>query len=197
MPAGRLFRLGMLALLVPVGVLSGHGLTYLLAIPDPTHRAELLAATGHHWWASAVLVGAVLAVGGVLWFVARHLRHEPGSDPWGRDTASWLAPRLASCQLVLFAGVEVAERMVTGHSLGELIDHEIIERGLISQVVVALVLTGIVWCLTLTVELACVAIDRPWLQPVPRPVRVARPGQMRPRRILRRPPTARAPPVAC
>jgi hypothetical protein len=111
--------------------------------------------------------------------------------------ASWLAPRLAACQLVLFAVVEVTERIVTGHSLGVLNHHEIIEHGLLAQVVVALLLTMVCWCLALTVELVCAAIDRPRAQPPARPVRLIRRGVEPPRCHLRGPLSTRAPPLAC
>jgi hypothetical protein len=196
MPCGRLFRLGVLALLVPAGVLCGHVLTYLLAIPDPARRAAVLADTGHVWWAPAVLVGAVLAVGGVVWVLAGRLS-EAGGDPRGRDLAAWLAPRLAACQLVLFAVIEVAERVLTGHALSDLVHHEIVEHGLLAQVVVAVALTMVCWCLALTVELVCAAIDRPRLQPAARPVRLIRGEVEPPRRHLRAPLRTRAPPLAC
>lgn len=197
MPDGRLFRLGVMALLVPAGVLCGHVLTYLLAIPDPVRRAAVLADTGHVWWAPAVLVGAVLAVGGIVWVLAGRLRCVAGGDPWGRDVAAWIGPRLAACQLVLFAVVEVTERIVTGHALSDLIHHEIIEHGLLAQVVVALVLTMACWCLALTVELVCAAIDRPGVQPPARPLRLIRRGVEPPRRHFRGPLSTRAPPLAC
>jgi len=196
MPSGRLFRLGVLALLVPAGVLCGHVLTYLLAIPDPVRRAAVLADTGHVWWAPAVLVGVVLAVGGIVWVLAGRLS-DAGSDPWGRDLAGWLAPRLAAWQIVLFAAIEVTERILTGHALSDLIRHEIVEHGLLAQVVVALALTMVCWCLALTVELVCAAIDRPRLQPPARPVRLIR-GEVEPPRFhLRAPLRTRAPPLAC
>jgi hypothetical protein len=197
MPTRRLFRLVVLALLVPAGVLFGHGLTYLLAIPDPVRRAALLADTGHEWWAPAILVGAVLAVGGILGVLACRLRYQAGSDPWGRDMASWLAPRLAACQLVLFAAVEATERIVTGHPLAGLGHHEIIEHGFLAQVVAALLLTMVCWCLALTVELACAAIARRWAHPPARPVRLIRREVLSPRRNPHCLLTARAPPLAC
>jgi hypothetical protein len=195
MPVGRLFRLGVLALLVPAGVLCGHVLTYLLAIPDPVRRAAVLADTGHTWWAPAVLVGAILGVGGVLWVLAGRLS-EAGSDPRGRDLAAWLAPRLAAWQIAVFAAIEVTERVLTGHALSELIRHEVVEHGLLAQVVVALALTAVLWCLALTVELVCAAIDRPRLQPPARPVRLIRGGVEPPRRHRRAPLRTRAPPLA-
>lgn len=196
MPGGRLFRPGVLALLVPVGVLCGHVLTYLLAIPDPVRRTAVLADTGHGWWAPAVLVGAVLAVGGIVWVLAGRLSLA-GGHPRGRDLAGWLAPRLAAWQLVLFVAVEVTERVLTGHGLGDLVQHEIVEHGLLAQVVVALALTMLCWCLALTVELVCAAIDRPRLQPAARPVRLIRGEVEPPRRHLRAPLRTRAPPLAC
>jgi hypothetical protein len=196
MPTGRLFRLGVLALLVPAGVLFGHSLTYLLAIPDPVRRAAILADTGHEWWAPTVLVGPVLAVGGILWVLAGRLRYQAGSDRWGREMACWLAPRLAACQLVLFAAVEVTERLVTGHPVGGLIHHEIVEHGFLAQVVVALALTMVCWCLALTVELACAAIGRPWAPPARR-VRLIRREFASPGCNPHCPLTARAPPLAC
>jgi hypothetical protein len=196
-PPGRWFRLGVLALLVPVGVQCGHALTYLFAIPDPVRRAAILSDTGHEWWEPTALIGAILAVAGILWVLVCRLRHEPGDDPWGRGLAGWLGPRLAACQLVLFAAVEVTERVLTGHPLRELNYHEIIEHGFLTQVVVALVLTMLCWCLALTVELVLAAIARPW---VPLPLRRRRLilGEVAcPRCNPHWPLTARAPPLAC
>jgi hypothetical protein len=195
MPGGRLSRLGVLALLVPAGVLCGHVLTYLLAIPDPVRRTVVLADTGHGWWAPAVLVGAVFAVGGVVWVLAGRLS-VAGGDPWGRYLAGWLAPRLAAWQIVLFAAIEVSERVLTGHALSDLVQHEIVEHGLLAQVVVALMLTMVCWCLALTLDLVCAAIDGPRLQPRARPVRQIRGEVEPPRRHLRAPLRIRAPPLA-
>jgi len=111
--------------------------------------------------------------------------------------ASWLAPRLAACQLVLFAVVEVTERIVTGHSLGGLNHHEIIEHGFLAQVVVALLLTMVCWCLALTVELVCAALARPWEQRLVRPGRPIRREVALPRSNPDRSLTIRAPPLAC
>jgi hypothetical protein len=104
---------------------------------------------------------------------------------------------LAAWQIVLFAAIEVTERVLTGHALSDLVQHEIVEHGLLAQVVVALALTMVCWCLALTVELVCAAIDRPGLQPPARPVQLIRGEVEPPRRHLRAPLRARAPPLAC
>lgn len=197
MPTGRLFRVGVVALLAPAGVLCGHGLTYLLAIPDPVRRAAVLAETVHEWWASAVPIGAVLAVGAIFWVLAGGLRLDVGSAPQRKDVAAWLAPRLALCQLALFAVVEAAERIVTGHPVSGLLNHELIEHGVLAQVVVALALTAACWCLMLTVELACAVIDLPRMRPRARSMPAIGPGRGRPQRRLCCPLGARAPPLAC
>ena len=44
------------------GVILGHWLAYVAAVPAPTLRAHIMAATGHGYWLGAVKVAVVLAV---------------------------------------------------------------------------------------------------------------------------------------
>lgn len=197
MPSGQRFRGGVLALLAPAGVLCGHELTYLLAIPGPARRAAVLDASGHEWWDAARPVGAALAVAAIVWILTGCLRCDDDDRRLDRETASWLAPRLAACQLVLFAAVEVAERVVTGHGFGDLLHHEIVEHGVISQIPVALVLTAGCLFLARTVELACARIGRPSVWVPARGVHLARREWTPPWSRPRQPLGARAPPLAC
>jgi hypothetical protein len=178
-------------------VSCGHELTYLLAIPDPAHRAAELGETGHGWWDAAGPLAAVLVVAAIVWILTGCLRCDNDDRRLDRETASWLAPRLAACQLVLFAAVEVAERVATGHALGGLTHHEIVEHGVISQIAVAVVLTAGCWFLARTVGLACARIGRPSVWVPARGVQLVRcewtPLWSRPHRPF----GARAPPLAC
>jgi hypothetical protein len=196
MPTGLGFRVGLVALLAPAGVLCGHELTYLLAIPDPDRRATMLGETGHGWWAAAVPVGAALAVAAIVWVLTGCLRCDDGDRLPDRETASWLISRLAACQLVLFIAIETVERLATGHALGDLAHHELVEHGVFGQIVVALLLTASCWCLAVAVELVCARTGRPSPHVPARGVPFAGRESASPRSRPRRPWGARAPPPA-
>jgi hypothetical protein len=194
MLAGRLLRAGVLALIAPAGVQVGHALTYLLAVPDSAERAVVLAVSGHGWWTLGTVVGTVLAAAGAVVFLTIVLRRPPDGGRFRRELSRWLWPRLAACQLGLFAVIETAERAVAGDPLGGDLYHQIIEHGIFAQLVVALAITGLFWCLTLAIDLACAVITG-----VPLPLAVelipSAPGRGLPPRVCHRQADARAPPL--
>ncbi|HEU4540172.1 MAG TPA: hypothetical protein VFR23_03515 [Jiangellaceae bacterium] len=193
MPAGRLLRAGVVALIAPAGVLIGHALTYLLAVPDPAERAAVMAAGGHQWWKIGTIAGPALAAAGVAVLMVAVLRRPPDGGRFRRELSRWLWPRLAACQLGLFFVIETLERAISGDPLSGDLYHEIIEHGVLAQLVVALAVTSLCWCLALAVDLACVALSP---EPVPVSVAITPSALIRihPARMRRRLIDARAPP---
>jgi hypothetical protein len=193
MPAGRLLRAGVVALIAPAGVLIGHALTYLLAVPDPAERAAVMATSGHQWWKIGTVAGPVLAAAGVVVLIVAVLRRPPDHGRFRRELSRWLWPRLAACQLGLFIAIETLERAIAGDPLSGDLYHEIIEHSVLAQLVVALAVTGLCWCLALAVDLACVALS---LEPVPASVGITPSALSRvhPPWVRRRLIHARAPP---
>jgi len=193
MAARGLPRLGMLALIAPSGVMIGHAVAYLIAVPDPAERAVVLAASGHGWWTLGTVAGPALAATGALLFLVAVLRRPPDGGTFRRELSRWLGPRLAACQLSLFVVIETAERVVVGHPLWGNLYHEIIEHGALAQVIVAFAITGLFWCLALALDLACVAITQ---GPVPAAIGIppSAGGRVHPPRVRRRLLNARAPP---
>ena len=82
------------------------------------------------------------------------------------EFSNWLGPRLASSQLLLFAALETVERVVAGHSLSDPHYHEIVEHGVIAQLIVAFIVTGLCWSLALTLDLVCAHKAQPDPLPV-------------------------------
>lgn len=193
MLAGRLLRAGVVALIAPGGVMIGHSLTYLLALPDPAERAAVMAASSHEWWRLGTVVGPVLAAAAVAVLMVTILRRPPDGGRFRRELSRWLWPRMAAFQLSLFVVIETVERAIAGDPLSGNLYHETIEHGVLAQVIVASVVTGLCWSLALAVDLACVALAR---EPVPAAVGITPPAfsRVHPPLVRRRPVNARAPP---
>jgi hypothetical protein len=130
--AGRLRRTAVFAFAI-AGLVLGHALAYVLAIPDPHHRDLVLAHSGHDYLPAAAQLALILAfagaaaaaVGGIL------SRRDEESD---RFT---LAVRLAVVQASAFASQEVVERIASGAPLADLVHQHLLVAGLAAQVVVA------------------------------------------------------------
>jgi hypothetical protein len=121
-----------------LGVILGHGVTYLIAVPALT-RASVLAATGHAYWPNAVSAGLLAgpaAMGGVA---IRHFR----SGLQGRNhqpvrylPAAW---RLGGLQLLVFTLIEVSERAAVGGSITSMFQDRIYPVGIVVQILVAVI----------------------------------------------------------
>jgi hypothetical protein len=121
------------------GVLAGHWLGYMAALPDPRQRLRLLAATGHGYWVGAVRVVVVAVVIAAAAFVASRVRQERTGE--GEEPSTLLvARRLAILQLLGFVAMEVAERLLAGAPLSSLWSHDVVVFGLGAQLVVAALL---------------------------------------------------------
>lgn len=126
------FGVGML------GVVIGHSLTYLLAVPSAV-RSNLLAMTGHAYWSNAVsagLLAGLAALGGVAIRSFRSGRRGIHRHPPGYADGVW---RLAMVQVLVFGALEVCERAASGVPLASMFQDHILPIGVAIQVLVALV----------------------------------------------------------
>jgi hypothetical protein len=170
--AGTHLDLPRLLALASGGVVVGHVLAYWLVAPAHAHRSDLLAATGHSYWPSAV-AAAVVATG---WAVVDHISREIRATmaPSARSRpAGRVAGRLIAAQVGGFAVVEVSERLIAGETdlVHSLVHEGVLPVGLLAQVAVAAVLAVLVAWL----GRAAVALAR-------RFTRTPRPSSRRPRR---------------
>ncbi len=117
------------------GVLLGHTLTYLLAIPDPLHRDLVLRTTGHAYLPAAGEAALVLLLAGVAAVVVRAWSRGRRE---GRDSFGGLAGLLTAVQVSGFLGQEVLERLVTRSPLGELVHDHVLAIGVLLQIPLAL-----------------------------------------------------------
>lgn len=145
------------------GLVLGHALAYVLALPDPHHRDLVLARTGHDYLPAATQLALILAFAGAAAAAASGIlsRRDAGSDRWLRLTV-----RLAIVQASAFAGQEAVERIATGAPLADLVHQHLLIAGVAAQVVVAFAGSAILrWIARSTARLA----DTRWTPlPVPR-----------------------------
>ncbi len=116
------------------GLVGGHALGYLIAVPDAHHRAALLVGTGHAYlpsasWA-AVVCGLAALVAGVA---SGYFNRGPGRAEWRS-----VARSVVSMQAGAFVLVEVVERLASGSSLTTL-SPSLLLVGIAVQVLVGLV----------------------------------------------------------
>jgi hypothetical protein len=129
------------------GLVLGHALAYLIAIPDPHERAFALQRAGHAYLPALDQAALMLAIAGVAAVVVRAFarRGDGATERFGR-----LGALLVVVQTSAFACQEVLERLVSGAPLGELARDHILLIGLLVQVVVAMVAAGVLWLLART-----------------------------------------------
>ena len=136
------------------GVVIAHGLAYLLAFPQGLLRRQVLAETGHSYWAAAVALAMVCAlVAGVTTItehVGRGIRHDRPRNPWQVYRAALV--RLAALQSVVFVLQEVLERVRAGAPVSELLHGNFLAIGVAMQLAVALVVALVLTLLGLTGE---------------------------------------------
>jgi hypothetical protein len=105
-----------------VGVLGGHLLTYLILFPDLHVHDAVLAESGHGW--TSLLGPAVLTSVGVA--LALGLLAPTGRG--GSRGVRFLT--LATLQVVLFAGLELGERIASSGLTLESLPHQLVDHGL-------------------------------------------------------------------
>ncbi len=119
------------------GVVLGHWLAYATAVPDPRVRVEVLAESGHGYWALAIKAAVVLGFTALLTILLRRLSERVRGETPGPEPFSWLVARLAMLQVLAFTAMEVTERLSVGSPVGSLFRHHLFVLGVASQLLVA------------------------------------------------------------
>ena len=123
------------------GLVLGHALAYLIAIPDPHQRAFALQRTGHAYLPALDQAVLMLLLAGMAAVVVRAFaRTGDRTERFGR-----LATVLVVAQTCAFAAQEVLERLVSHAPLAGLAHHHILVTGIGVQVLVAIVAAAILW----------------------------------------------------
>ena len=119
------------------GVVLGHWVSYLLAMPSAGIRDEVLAATGHAYWLTAVKQAVVLAVVSLAAIAMREFRRVRARDPSEETGPGSLALRLAGLQVLGFLALEMTERVAAGAPVSSVLAHHVLVLGILVQVVLA------------------------------------------------------------
>ena len=117
-----------------VGLIVGHLLSYLIAIPDPARRAAVLAHSGHTY---LHLAGDVAVILGFAAAVTVGLRAMAERDATARSSTARLAFRLGALQAGAFIAMELGERLVSGTGFGELFADHLFGIGIVVQLAIA------------------------------------------------------------
>jgi hypothetical protein len=175
-----------------VGLIVGHLLSYLIAIPEAARRDAVLAESGHTYLHLAGDVAIVLAFAAV---VTVGLRAAAGRGSTEMPSGVRLAWRLGALQAGAFVAMELGERLVSGTGFGELFTDHLFGIGIVVQLVIASVgALLLLWLGRVVVRIAA-ALAR---SPLRRPAGTTwiRPGSaLAPRRAFAGIVTARAPPL--
>lgn len=121
------------------GVMLGHWLAYVLAVPGPKVRAAVLAESGHSYWLLAVKLAVVLGLSGAGALVVRQWIVRRDLSRAGAHPVTMLTAQLALLQVVAFTAMEVAERVGYHAPVAEMFQHHIFFLGVAVQFLVAFV----------------------------------------------------------
>ena len=175
-----------------VGLIVGHLLSYLIAIPDAARRDAVLAETGHAYLHLAGDIAVVLGFAAVVTIGLRAVAERRATELPSGLRLAW---RLGALQAAAFVAMEMGERLVSGAGLGELFADHLFAIGIVVQLVIAALGTLLLrWLGRVAVRIAAV-LARP-LRRRPAGTVWVRPGSGRPPRpafagIV----SARAPPL--
>lgn len=134
----RLISFGGLAL---AGLVGGHALGYAIALPDPLHRAAVIAETGHGYLPSVSWSAVVCGLAALIAGVAAGYLHVGSSETLRRTGG-----RVVFMQITAFVLIEIVERLASGASLGTLSPSLLVVGAtvqLLVGLVVALLLVGL------------------------------------------------------
>jgi hypothetical protein len=155
----RRFRGLPLAGVAVAGVVTGHWLSYLIAVPDAPLRESLLAGSGHSYWFLAVRLALLAAVAGLGTTGLRHvwaLPRDQGTP--AHRTFAWLALLLGLIQVTGFVILEIVERLAAGSALAGLFGHSLLTLGVAIQVLMACVGALLVMVVARTARCAAVVL---------------------------------------
>ena len=137
-----------------VGVVVAHGLAYLAAFPQSLLRRQVLAETGHSYWAAAVALAVVFAAVSAITTIAEHIgrgiRHERPQSAGHRYRGALF--RLGALQSVVFVLQEVLERVRAGVPLSGLAHGDFLLIGIAMQLLVAVAIAFVLTLLSVTGE---------------------------------------------
>jgi hypothetical protein len=138
----------LLAGFAAIGLVVTHELAFMLAMPDPHDRLELLAATGHSYWNLAVIACFGLFVWACISYLATHRR--TGPQPRTAFVGVWA--RLAIAQVAGFAALETVERLGAHHGLTNVLVEPAVVLGAVLALVLAAVVAGLFVAFTEVVD---------------------------------------------
>jgi hypothetical protein len=176
------------------GLVGGHLLGYVFAVPDAGQRDTLLARTGHSYLSKALIVAlaATIVAGAAASVLGAARARRPGR---GHLSYRGVAVRLAALQLTGFLLLEVAERLFAGIPGADLLGPVLI-LGLPLQALVAAAGALVLVLVARTAERVVRALARPGFPaeapPTGPPAPVERPL---PRTPLASPRIPRGPPL--
>lgn len=130
------------------GIVGAHSLSYFLFQPDPHARHQLLHATGHSAWGQVGVAAGAIAIAALVAFVSLRLRNEAGTPKLAR-----VAPLLVFLQVSGFLLLEGIERSGIGSGALSIFSEDVVQLGIVVQVLVALGLAAAVLLLTRVVDL--------------------------------------------
>jgi hypothetical protein len=119
------------------GVVAGHTLTYVAAIPGGNDRATYLAATGHSYWRNALVLALLLEVLGLGVVAMRGFRAGLRGTLPIEHSGPQLAMRLAVIQVGAFGALETGERLVSGAGISGMFARHLFVLGIAIQLLVA------------------------------------------------------------
>jgi hypothetical protein len=117
------------------GLVLGHVLAYVIAVPDPYHRDLLLQRTGHDYLPAFGQAALMLFLAAVAAVVFRMSRRGSGRA----ERLATLAARLALVQVGAFTAQELLERTVSGSGFADLGHGRVLVVGVAAQIAIALV----------------------------------------------------------
>jgi hypothetical protein len=148
------------------GLMLGHTLSYLIAVPDPHQRQFVLEQTGHGYMPALTQVTLMVVVAAIAALVARAF----GRRGERTETFPAVARTLAVVQVCAFVGQEVLERVVAHVPLHTLGHDQVLLTGVAVQIAIAVVAARVLlWVARTATRLASAWVVR---APLPRPGRV-------------------------
>ena len=138
----------LLAGFAAIGLVVTHQLAFMIAMPDPHDRLELLATTGHGHWNLAVIACFGLFAWGCISYLATHKR--AGERTRMAFVGVWA--RLAFAQVAGFAALETVERLGVLHRLANVLVEPAVVLGAVLALVLAAVVAGLFVAFTEVVD---------------------------------------------
>ena len=177
------------------GVLLGHWLAYLAALPQARVRSATLLMTGHGYWTDAVRVAVALGASGLAALLLVHFgAHGPdGQAPTNRFSSLLL--RLGPIQCVAFIAVESTERVVAHVPITDVFRTHVLVLGLALQILTACLGSVLLVWLDRAVATIAGILRRRSPHPVRRPIREPKVVTLRPRPALSGASGVRGPPL--